>query len=158
MAQIKLPTGELVKVDDQDLPGLSKMAWCRATPMPKALPGKFYAMAYLAGRTVYMHRLIMCAEKGQFIDHINGNGLDNRRENLRFCSRSQNHGNCKGHKQRASKYKGVYLNKSSGSIFSQIMKDHQNYYLGIHPTEEAAAKAYDAKAKEFWGEYAVTNF
>lgn len=98
-----------------------------------------------------------------FVDHISGDRLDNRVENLRWCSSSQNSHNSK--KTRAGKstcdYKGVYLQKKRWGEYwtAQISCDGQHYYLGnSHKTAEDAARAYDAKAKELFGEFAKLNF
>ena len=88
MAEIRTHSGEIVFVDDDDEAWLSEYKWycCRR----KSRNNLKYARAYKSGRHIYMHRLIMGEPKDLTIDHIDGNGLNNRRENLRICTAAQN--------------------------------------------------------------------
>ena len=104
-----------------------------------------------------MHRVIMDAPKGMHVDHINGNGLDNRRENLRLCTNSQNHMNRKTHRDSSSKYKGVSWNKRNSKWQAYIGSGIKRKNLGYFASESDAAKAYDIKAKECFGEFARLN-
>ena len=102
-----------------------------------------------------MHRLVLGAEGDQIVDHVNGNGLDNRRANLRFASRSTNAANSS---KRSSnrKYKGVYKNGTGWS--ASLTHSGKNVHLGTYRSEEMAALAYDIYAVQVWGEFARTNF
>ena len=91
------------------------------------------------------------------IDHINGDRTDNRIENLRVVTRSQNQHNRKG-SNLTSQYKGVYWKKSNKCWVSQISYGGAKFYLGKFNDEKEAAVAYDKKATELFGEYARTNF
>lgn len=102
-----------------------------------------------------MHRLLMDAGKGQQIDHANGDGLDNRRANLRFCTSSQNNWNSKP--KGNSPYKGI-SQRASGKWYAMICRDRKHYWLGMHDTPEEAARAYDEAAKRLHGEFARLNF
>ena len=124
------------------------------------------------GTQAKIHRLIMARvlgrelKRAEHVDHINGNGLDNRRENLRIATNSQNHGNRP--KQRGnywSVYKGVYRDSKrlhlgwyacigSGKTPNGVNRE----YLGRYESEVDAAKAYDKRAKELFGEFAYLNF
>jgi len=111
-------------------------------------------------RRILLHREVCPAAPGLEVDHINRNKLDNRRENLRECTRSQNSMN-KGKmvsekRQFKSKYKGVCRNK--GLWRARIYKDAKQISLGYFDTEEEAARAYDNKAYELFGNFAALNF
>ena len=120
-----------------------------------------------------MHRLIMSRilnrplHKGELVDHINQDGLDNRRQNLRITNHSQNKANVPKHSGIfSSKYKGVSYSKSKKKWISYIGSAKSNgikrEYLGSYPPtpegELQAAMAYDRRAIEVWGEFACTNF
>ena len=105
-----------------------------------------------------MHRLIINVPQEMQTDHINRNGLDNRRENLRICTQMQNNQNCKPHKNSSSIFKGVHWSKWTRKWMASIMQDYKNMYLGYYDSEIEAAKTYDRKAKELFGKFARTNF
>jgi hypothetical protein len=87
------------------------------------------------------------------IDHINGQRSDNRIENLRECSYSQNHGNKRMNRNNTSGYKGVFLDKRDGFWFVYVA--HQ--YIGRSQSIEEAAAMYDKAAKKHFGKFALTN-
>lgn len=106
-----------------------------------------------------MHRFILDAPDGIAVDHVNGNGLDNRKANLRLASSSQN----AIHRMRrnpaaSSKYRGVTLHKGLGKWQAKAVYEGASIYLGVFVLEEEAAKAYDEFAIEHFGEFAVLNF
>lgn len=108
--------------------------------------------------SVTMHRQIMKLPKNLCVDHINHNGLDNRRANLRAVSQAQNNVNKpKQSGSYSSKYKGV-TSKVDRKWHAYIMQKGKYYYLGSFDDEQAAGRAYDEKAKELFGEYACLNF
>ena len=107
-------------------------------------------------KKVAMHNIIMKPSEGFIVDHINGNGLDNRRSNLRIATRQQNTFNSV-HKGGTSKYKGVALDKESGLWRAYIAKNGKRTWLGRFPDELSAAIAYDKAAKDMFGEYAKLN-
>lgn len=109
------------------------------------------------GSKVMIHRLVTNAPVGKVVDHINGDKLDNRIENLRICTQSQNLMNRK--KTRGtSKYKGVSWSKIVNKWVVHIRIDSKGHTLGYFIDEESAAKTYDTKAKELFGEFASLNF
>ena len=111
--------------------------------------------------TLSIHRLIMDAPKGMEVDHINGNPLDNRKSNLRICTRSENERNKGPLKNNTSGYKGVTrqsrINKND-KWRAQIRHNSKLIVIGLYEDKEEAARAYDKKAKELHGEYAYLNF
>lgn len=120
--------------------------------------GKYYAVN--GSRDKLIHRVVMHAPKGMDVDHINGDPLDNRKENLRICTRSEN---CRNKKVRAdskSGFKGVYQTKSGRfqAYIGNPNKVSRNIKLGTYDTPVEAARAYDKKAIELHGEYVYLNF
>jgi hypothetical protein len=115
----------------------------------------FYAVRNAMGRAFKLHRLIIAAPRGSIVDHINGDGLDNRRSNLRIVSSSENSQN-----RRAvgggPRFKGV--SRRSGGYGASIFYNGSRRWLGTFRTAEDAARAYDATALECFGEYARLNF
>lgn len=94
--------------------------------------------------------------ENQQVDHINRNKLDNRRENLRIATHSQNHANTGIRKDNSSGYKGVHWNKQSQKWVAQIKINKKTKRIGAYDTPEEAYKAYCAKAKELFGEFSNT--
>ena len=132
-------------------------------------------------RSKSIHRLVMDAPKGMVIDHINGNGLDNRKENLRICTHSENAMNQRLKSHSVSGYKGVqyeptrkykYTSKKTGITtvkeykmklpYSAYVGDpnrkNRHLFLGRYATAEEAARVRDKMALELHGEYAYLNF
>lgn len=108
-------------------------------------------------RTNRMHRLITQAKRGQIVDHINRNRLDNRKENLRIVTRSENTLNRGANKNNTSGYKGVYWRSDLGKWVSLITFKYKTHCLGFYDSKNEAAKAYNQKATEFFGEGAYLN-
>jgi len=125
---------------------------------------KFYAVRLVKkgpGKTKieYLHRVIMQPGDGLLVDHKNRNTFDNRRENLRSATQSQNHGNSQPDKTNASsKFKGVSFYTRTKRWMAKIKFEGKAIWLGYHDCEIEAAKAYDAAAKKYFGEFARLNF
>lgn len=103
-----------------------------------------------------IHRLIMNAVNGTQIDHVNCDGLDNRKSNLRFCTNAENTRNRK--KQTgSSEYKGVSWHKAARKWSAQITVNYKKIHLGLFITEKAAASAYDQACLEHFREFARPN-
>jgi len=124
-----------------------------------------YASAIIDGQVVLMHRLLTNAPEGVQVDHIDGDGLNNRRENLRLCTRSQNTINRRPNRTIAGKlplsdYKGVVQQRESPKRpwIARIRCNGKRFTLGGYKTEVDAAMAYDAAARYLHGEFANTNF
>lgn len=155
---IPLTQGRVALVDIEDFEELNKYKWqshrnhaSRHKAVTKKPDGKW---CYI---TILMHRFIMKAKKGQEIDHVNGNGLDNRKVNLRFCTRSQNCSNSVK-KNKSKKYKGIYFrDRSGGSWEVMVIFKRQRHFIGIFKNEKEAALAYNEAAKKYHGEFAKLN-
>jgi len=113
--------------------------------------------------SLHLHRLIMNTPKGMQTDHINGDPLDNRKENLRICTVAENAWNRGASKNNKSGFKGV--KRCGGSWYEGTIKwmasinfEGKRMHLGVYDIPEEAARAYDAKAIELHGEFAQTNF
>lgn len=102
-----------------------------------------------------MHRLILDVPKGAEVDHINGNGLDNRRRNLRICTRSENQWNRRLAPNNTSGFKGVY--RFQGKWRAQIQSFGKKIHIGLYETRIEAARAYDEVAIKCHGDFAATN-
>jgi hypothetical protein len=108
---------------------------------------------------IYLHRLIMNVEDSNVvIDHKNHNQLDNRKCNLRICTKSQNNKNQIKRKNNTSGFKGVSYSKIHNKFEAYIKCDYKYYYLGLYETKEEAARVYDHYASILFGEFALLNF
>lgn len=108
-------------------------------------------------RPFYMHRIIMDTKKGIETDHINHNKLDNRRQNLRICSSHQNKGNLSISIKNTSGYKGVCWDKLNKKWIVNIFYNNKQFNLGRYLNKEEAAKEYNKKALELFGQFALLN-
>ena len=154
MKEIPLTQGYVALVDDEDYEELAGFSWC-------GFPYRNTAYAFRGGRkgesiTVRMHRQILNVASGVYVDHINGNGLDNRRRNLRIATSSQNMGNMRS-RTGTSCFKGVYWDRSAGRWGASIQCNHERCFLGYFNNETEAAATYDKKAKELFKEFARLN-
>lgn len=157
MKTITLTKGKITLIDDEDFEKISKYSW-------RALKTKnnWYAVAWEKNnrshrKLLLLHRVITSAPAALEADHRDGNGLNNRRYNLRLCSHSQNHQAFQTKSKKASsKFRGVRFKNRSWD--AQIKVSGKSVHLGRHPTEEDAARAYDKKAREVFGEFAHPNF
>lgn len=128
LVEISLTKNQKAIIDAEDYRRIWEHSW-------SAIKGRstWYARAWINGKDTYLHRFITTAPSDVLIDHVNGNGLDNRKNNLRFCTSSQNHanGNFRGGK---SKYKGVHWHSGPKKIkrwVAQIKRDGKNTHLDI---------------------------
>ena len=160
---IPLTRDKVAIIDADSLPIIAGYRWYAAKP--KAHHGNrrtWYAQAIARvdgkSTTVLMHRLIIGAEKGEKVDHKNGNGLDNRRDNLRLATSSQNTANTPPPATNTSGYKGVHFHRRNKTWEASVVFEGARRHLGKFESPEDAARAYDAAAIEIWGEYAWTNF
>lgn len=154
MKLIPLNHGKFSMIDDEDESLVAAYKWQYVTRQKNE-----YATAnhWQKGKnhSVLMHRLIMGAQKGETIDHKNGDGLDNQKNNLRKVSTSQNIQNSR---LKTGKYKGVSFSKRRNSYESYISLSDKKVALGSFLSDVAAACAYDFAAIELFGEFARLNF
>ena len=157
MTEIPLTQGKVALVDDDDVERIIQYLW-RAEPKGDA----WYASSIhpRTGQKMYLHRFILNLESGDSdMDHINGNGLDCRKSNLRLATRSQNGANRPKFSGRySSKYKGVGWKKQNQRWAASIRVNTKLIHLGYFLVEEDAARAYDRAAIKYFGEFAKTNF
>jgi hypothetical protein len=157
--RIYLGEGAWTILDQQDYYRIGNFKWTVI-----GNDGKFYAVrnvkiGQIKTATIRLHREIMNAPDGLLVDHKNGDGLDNRRSNLRLATRSQNQCNKPKIKTKAtSKYVGVNFEKSRGQWAARIKHNHKQIWLGRFDSEIAAAKAHDEAAKKHHSEFARLNF
>jgi len=148
-----------VRIDDEDWLVVSQYRWyvnyskCTKT---------FYVRRniYANGKQTVMrlHRMLLLAKKGEIVDHKNNDTLDNRKSNLRLCTYSENKMNSTIHKEsKTSKYKGVGFHKDRQKYQAYIRVNGKQFYLGLYESEIDAAKAYDKKAIELFGDFKKLN-
>lgn len=150
----KYGLGKFAIVDDEDYQELNKHYWHCVTK-------DGYTFYVTDGHRNKMHRVLLNAKYRQGVDHINGDGLDNRKSNLRICTQKENSRNSRRRKNgHSSKYKGVWKKTyQSGKIswLAEITVDRKKKHLGTFKDEEVAAYAYNTAAKKYFGEYAQLN-
>jgi hypothetical protein len=161
MREIPLTQGYVALVDDEDYEDVMAAGPWHVTSRrgtryaTKRIKGPYLDGRRGAGISLLMHRLILGPNPDQDIDHANGDGLDNRRENLRVASTSQNMANQR--KTRGvSRFKGVTFLPQRWRAAIQYQGRKKN--LGNFATEEEAARAYDRAAREIFGEFARLNY
>lgn len=156
MKTIPLTHGLEAIVDDEDYEELSKFKWYAV-----GHTGQEYAARYGghdSPQHIRMHRVLIRAPDGMQVDHINGNRLDNRKENLRLASQAQNSRNRgKFAIPTYSRYKGVSYHKRDHVWQAEIKVDGKAIYLGSFTTEREAALAYNIAARQYHGNYAKLN-
>lgn len=150
---IPLTQGKFAIVDAEDYHWLSQYKWhaCKSR-------STFYAARRKGHTSISMHREIMCAPEGLVVDHIDHNGLNNRKSNLRLCTHSQNLLNRRIRPDCKSKYKGVVWDWRNRKWVARICINQKRIHLGRFHNERDAAIVYDRKAIELFGQFACLNF
>ncbi len=149
MQEIDLPSGLVALVDDADYAFVGQWKWC--------IQGGYVGRS-VNGRTVYMHRVLMNPPNGMYVDHINRNKLDNRRQNLRLCQKWQNAVNATKRygSVKQQRYRGV-MQVKGGRWRAHLTHNKTSLHLGVFDSAEDAALAYNEAAKLHHGEFAQLN-
>lgn len=119
-----------------------------------------YRQLEWGGKLYSVHHIIWAMHTGtwpKLLDHVDGNGINNRLENLREATPSQNAHNARKSRRNTSGFKGVSRHKQTGSWQANIALEGKQYFLGLFDTAKAASEAYDAAAEKMHGEFARTN-
>ena len=158
MKQIQLTQGKFTFVDDEDFDFLSKNNWCAE----ERQKDKFYASRSIDNknerRHIYMHRLLMQIPNDKQIDHIDGDGLNNQKNNLRIASIAENQRNrIVLAKNNTSGYKGVSWIKRAKKWGARIRIDRKLKHLGYFNHKKEAASAYNNAAVRLFGNFANLN-
>lgn len=157
--KIKLSKDRFAIVDKDDLEKIKTRKWYASKGRTT-----YYAITSVRGKTVYMHRMIMNAKNGRYVDHVNKNGLDNRKSNLRLVSNAQNCRNNDKHLRRRIKLKGVILHETNGKYArkkqwqSRIWVNGKSISLGYFFTPEEAAREYDKAALRLFNGDITMNY
>lgn len=150
MKYIDLTRGLQAIIDDQDYDRVSALKWCAV----ECYIGAFYAATHRGKARVYMHRFVLGVGDGGEVDHINRNKLDNRKENLRLVTRSQNIMNYPRRKDNTSGHKGVHYDKATGKWMAYISVNSRHKALGRFLTFGEAVAARLHAIEELYGQYA----
>ena len=151
--KIKLTQSKETFIDSEDYEKIKSYNWYYHSSGYAACKQKINNI----WKTILLHRVIMNCPNNKQIDHINGNGLDNRKENLRICTHAENGRNTKKRKGTTSKYKGIYWYKALSKWSVRIRFNYKWIFIGYFNDEKEAAKAYNEKAKELFGKFAKLN-
>jgi hypothetical protein len=153
--ELTLVGGEKALIDLEDLPRVAPLR----TYALRQSSGHTYVLCKPAddpkAKIFRLHRFILQAKPGQCVDHVNGNGLDNRKSNLRLCTNAENRRNSAKHRDGAAKYKGIIKLREKWQ--AGVSVGGLKHRLGPYPTEEDAASAYNIGALELHGEFARLN-
>lgn len=155
--ELPLNKGRVTLIDEEDFAEVSGFTW-RVHPCSRGHSPYVVTSMWIDGvrKSVALHRYLMRAKPGQYVDHKNRDTFDNRRENLRFCSHRDNTRN-RSYSKLSDLPKGVYKRERS-NYYSAIVVDARQISLGSYMTATEAAVAYDIAADHLFGEFAALNF
>jgi hypothetical protein len=148
-----LISGMWVTVDTKDIPRMSTISWSKSGAGDKKNRKYFQGYTGKGNPLVYLHRFILYAKKGEIIDHIDNDTLNNAKSNLRVVTPSQNNMNSILRKEGTSGYRGVTWRKDTKKWQAQLMLNGKHVACGCYLTKEAAFSAYLKKTEELFGEY-----
>ena len=152
---IDLPSGHKIQIDDCDLPLFNSYDWYAQ----RAKENIFYLARKekTTGKVFLFHREVLVPNSSEVIDHRNHDTLDNRRVNIRCCSRQENQRNRKKFRNSTSQYKGVHWEKSRKLWKASITINRKCIKLGRFKNEIDAARVFDFVSTQFYGDFAITN-
>ena len=155
MKEIQLNRGMVALVDDEDFERVNQFKW-----YAKKSKRTYYAVHTIHKHgKIKMHRFILNVNNADIqVDHVDRNGVNNQKENMRLCTNRQNTYNKSPKPNCSSKFKGVSILKNKKSYRARINKGEKLIHLGCFEVEEDAARMYDKIAKELFGEFAYLNF
>lgn len=144
-------------VDDEDYDFLNQWKWQAGITLDRNIYAQRTQRINGIRKQVAMHRVLMKVTKSESIDHIDRNGLNNQKANLRIADISQNGANSSRSKNNTSGFKGVTWHNAAKKWMAQIEVNRHHSYLGLYDDPKEAASVYDRKALEAWGEFSATN-
>jgi hypothetical protein len=154
LRSIELTQGKHALIDEEDYVKVGPYKWCYSSSNGYAVSRR---RVDGVKEVLLMHRLVHDTPKGLITDHINHDKLDNRRENLRTCTRHENNRNMPLRSNNKSGYKGVYWHAARGKWQANIRHCGEEFYLGLFTDKHEAAEAYNRKAVELFGVFASLN-
>lgn len=156
MKEIELTKGKFTLVDDDDFEKISQYKWY----VTKKRDNYYAYRDQMINKKKYhipLHRFLLNVPENMEVDHINRNGLDNRRENLRVCTQGQNNANRLKYKNNTSGYKGVFWHIKNKYWRTQIVINKKAIHIGVFQDKVDAAKAYNQAALKYFGDFANLN-
>jgi hypothetical protein len=153
---VALTQGRVALVDRADLETIAEHRWYAARQHRTWYAQRIIHLPDGSRTSLKMHRLIFPGSEQ--VDHVNGNGLDNRNANLRGATAAENNHNACKRLDNTSGFKGVYWNTRDRRWRARIEVSGRKIHLGCHDDLEEAARAYDAAARERFGAFASLNF
>jgi hypothetical protein len=156
--KIDLGCGKFTIVEPQDYYLIQDYKWWLHANGSNFYAARTEITGDLQAKIVYLHRQLLQPPEGFVVDHKNCVPLDNRRANLRSVTQAQNMRNRRKRKNTSSQYIGVWFDKKRNKWTAQIRYNGRKIWLGYFDSEIDAAKAYDAAAKKYYGEFIRLNF
>lgn len=158
MVELPLSRGMVALIDDSDFRLVGGRKWYAKTFENGTYAAHTeYGSSGRTGRTLLLHRVLMGAKAGEFVDHRNGDTLDNQRGNLRITTNAQNCQNQKLRSNNTSGYKGVTFHPNNKNWVAKIHANNKAIHVGVFQTSEEAALAYNEAALKYHGEFARLN-
>lgn len=159
MKTIPLTQGKIALVDDVDYEFLTQWKWLAIKVRYNYYAVRSVYISYSKRCHIRMHRIIVKAPDRMQVDHINCNGLDNRKSNLRLCTNAENQRHQRLNRKNTSGYKGVSYRKGNQQkpYDAKIRLNNKGIHVGCYYTGRAAGKAYDDAALKYFGQFALTN-